>query len=72
MLEIAYNVTLCLLGAEEGNGSLGWHGSSGRDLAGGNKNEAVALRFPCEVDDGVLERVDNFYRHALLSNTKDF
>ena len=72
VLEVADAGALDLLRAEEGDGRLGRHGGRHDDLGRGDKDEAVALGLPGEVDDSVLDRVDHLDRHALLPHAEDF
>lgn len=71
MLEVAHVLTLGLLGTEEGNGSLGRDGSDTHGLGCGDDGEAVALRLPGKVNDGVLDGVDNFNGDTLFLDAED-
>lgn len=70
-LEVTNTVALDLLGAEEADGSLGRDSRSRRNLASGNEDETVALGFPREVDDCVLDAINDLNWHALLTNAED-
>lgn len=70
MLEVADGVALGFFGSKESNGRLRCSRASG-ELAGGDEAEAVALGLPSEVDDGLLDGIDDFYRNALLPNAEN-
>ena len=72
VLEVANRVALLLLRAEEGDGCLWWHSSTRHNLASRDDDETVALWLPCEIDDGVLERVHDLDWDVLLVDTEDF
>ena len=69
--EVTGGTALELLRGEEGNGRLGGDGSLDDNLAGCDEHEAVALGLPGKVDDGILDRVDDFDGDTLLANTED-
>lgn len=71
MLEVAHVLALGLLGAEEGNGSLGRDGGDADRLGCGDDGEAVTLGLPSKVNDSVLDGVDNLNRHTLLLHAED-
>jgi hypothetical protein len=69
-LEVTGSVAL-LLRSEEGDGSLGENGSTGRSLTISDQDETRPVGLPREVDDSVLETVNNLDGHTLLANTED-
>ena len=71
MFEIANGITLLFLGAKEGDSCLGRHGSSHDRFGSGDKDKSIAFGFPCKVDDGVLDRIDDFYRYTLFFDAED-
>ncbi len=71
VFEVADARAFDLFGAEEGDGGFRGDGSGHDDFGGGDEDEAVAFGFPGEVDNGVLDRVDNFDRDALFADAED-
>ena len=72
VLEVAGRITLRLLWAEEGDGRLWWYSSTRHDFTSCDDDESIALWLPCEVNDGVLERIDDLDWNVLLGDAEDF
>lgn len=71
VLEVAGELTLGLLGAEESDGSLRGNGSRARGFGGGNNGKSISLRLPGKVNDCVLDGINDFHGNTLLLDAED-
>ena len=71
VLEVADHRAFGLFRAEESSRGLGGNSRGSDRLRGGDDSEAIALRLPSKVDDGILDCVNNLDRNTLLLDTED-
>lgn len=71
VLEVACELTLGLLRAEESDGSLGSNGGRTRGLGGGDDGKSISLGLPGKVNDCVLDGVNDFHGNTLLLDAEN-